>query len=174
MARHSYILIIGFLIVLIALGGVVLYHSHAIGGEPLDIQNSSPCCQVTFCVTGEVNDPGIYTLDGSNLHISDAIEAAGGLTEYADPGALNLDAPLSDGDIIHVYPLGDAPQKIKINTAEAWLLDAALPGIGPTLAQRIVDYREENGPFQSIDELLNVDGIGPSTYEEIKDLVTVD
>ena len=173
MARYR-VLIIGFLIVLIALGGVALYHSHAIGGEPLGIQASSPSCQVAFCVIGEVNDPGIYTLDGSNLTISDAINAAGGLTDYADPGALNLDAPLSDGDVIPVYPLGDVPQRVNINTADVWLLDVALPGIGPVLAQNIVDYREENGPFQSTDELLNVDGIGPSTYEEIKDLVTVD
>ena len=64
------------------------------------------------------------------------------------------------------------PQKIDINRAEVWLLEA-LPGIGETLAQRIVDYRQQNGPFQHTNELLKVAGIGTTTYEQIKHLITV-
>jgi len=70
--------------------------------------------------------------------------------------------------------MGEAqePQKIDINRAEVWLLKA-LPGIGETLAQRIVDYRHQNGPFHNIRQLLQVAGIGTTTYEQIKHLITV-
>jgi comEA protein len=64
------------------------------------------------------------------------------------------------------------PQKIDINRAEAWLLEA-LPGIGPSKAQAIIDYRQQNGGFSDITEITNVPGIGPSLYEDIKDLITV-
>jgi comEA protein len=64
------------------------------------------------------------------------------------------------------------PQKIDINRAEAWLLEA-LPGIGPSKAQSIIDYRQQNGGFSDISELLNVSGIGQDIYQKIKDLITV-
>jgi comEA protein len=64
------------------------------------------------------------------------------------------------------------PQKIDINRAEAWLLEA-LPGIGPSKAQAIIDYRQQNGGFSDISELLNVSGIGQDIYQKIKDLITV-
>jgi competence protein ComEA len=67
---------------------------------------------------------------------------------------------------------GEAAQKININLAEAWLLEA-LPGIGPTRAQAIIDYRNQNGPFRQILELINVEGIGMTTYEQIEDFITV-
>ncbi|MCJ7522237.1 MAG: ComEA family DNA-binding protein, partial [Dehalococcoidia bacterium] len=67
---------------------------------------------------------------------------------------------------------GDVPQKVNLNTAETLLLEA-LPGIGEVLAQRIIDYRSENGPFQQIDDLTKVEGIGPATFENLKDKITV-
>jgi competence protein ComEA len=67
---------------------------------------------------------------------------------------------------------GEPPQKVNINRAEAWLL-GALPGIGEVRAQAIIDYRQQNGPFRSTNELLKVAGIGTATYERIKDLITV-
>ncbi|MGB2884196.1 MAG: ComEA family DNA-binding protein, partial [Dehalococcoidia bacterium] len=112
-----------------------------------------------------------YTLKDSD-HIEDAIEAAGGFTPDADQSALNLAASLRDGDQIHVYKVGDVPQKVNLNTAETLLLEA-LPGIGEVLAQRIIDYRSENGPFQQIDDLTKVEGIGPATFENLKDKITV-
>jgi comEA protein len=66
----------------------------------------------------------------------------------------------------------EAPQKIDINRAEAWLLEA-LPGIGPSKAQAIIDYRQQNGRFANITEITRVEGIGPAIYEQIKDLITV-
>ena len=172
MAR-SHIIIIASLCLLITVGGVALYYDLAVRGEPLDIENSPLSCQLTFCVTGEVESPGIYTLDACDLTIQDAIEAAGGFTDDADTDWINPAAPLSDGDIIRVYRLGDAPQRVNINTADVWLL-MALPQIGEVRAQAIVDYRNDNGPFQSIEELLNVTGIGTATYDEIKELVTAE
>ncbi len=73
---------------------------------------------------------------------------------------------------MHVYEVGEAPQRININTAEPWLLQA-LPGIGEILAQRIIDYRTANGRFLSIEDLMNVEGIGSSVFEKIKDKITV-
>ena len=96
---------------------------------------------------------------------------AGGFTQYAGQDALNPTAPLNSGDVIHVPPLGDVPQGVNLNTADAWLLEA-LPGIGPTLAGRIVDYR--NGPFKNVEELMMVEGIGQAKYDGLKDLVTLE
>ncbi|MCK4274845.1 MAG: helix-hairpin-helix domain-containing protein, partial [Dehalococcoidales bacterium] len=86
---------------------------------------------------------------------------------------------ITDGaDLSHVELIvygsegGDTPQEVDINKAEAWLL-AALPGIGEVRAQAIVDYRQQNGPFRDISELLKVDGLGKVTFEHIKHLITV-
>ena len=119
------------------------------------------------------DDAGIYRLDECGLCIGDAIEAAGGFSSGADEGAVSPDAGLRSEDVIHVPSRGDVPQRVNINTAAAWLLEA-LPGIGPTLAERIVDHRDESGAFRSTDELMTVEGIGEATYQGLKDLVKVD
>ena len=106
-------------------------------------------------VSGAVTNPGYYPFTDIDS-IEALIQAAGGLTGNADLTGLGLHVPEEGAET--------GPQKIDINRAEAWLLDA-LPGIGPTRAQAIVDYRQENGPFRSIDEITNVDGIGTATYE---------
>lgn len=170
--RYKAITVI-FLIAVIAGGGVVLFYKHPWGKQPLEIVTLAPSCQVTFGVIGEVESPGIYTLEGCSLSIGDAVEAAGGFTNDADRGALNLTAPLSNGDLIHVPRLGDVPQRVNINTADVWLLEV-LPGIGPTLAQRIVDYRKQNGPFNRVEDLMEVEGIGEGTYNKLKDLIIVE
>jgi competence protein ComEA len=92
------------------------------------------------------------------------MQAAGGTTGSANPSGLRLYIPV----------VGEAqqPQKVNINRAEMWLLEA-LPGIGETLAQRIIDYRQQNGPFRNIKELTKVAGIGTAKYEQIADLITV-
>jgi competence protein ComEA len=104
--------------------------------------------------------------------VGDAVEAAGGFTSAADCGSVNLAGTLRDGEQVHIYKLGEAPQRININTAEAWLLEA-LPGIGEALAQKIIDYRTVNGPFQQIEDLMNVDGIGLSVFDKVKDKIAV-
>jgi competence protein ComEA len=109
-----------------------------------------------------VANPGIYSLkEGDTLQtlLSDA-----GIETDADLSHIELYVP-REGEY-------QSPQKIDINRAEPWLLEA-LPGIGEVLAQRIVDYRSENGPFKIIEDLLKVSGIGEATFEKIEDYITV-
>ena len=163
--------IIGLLIALILIGGAVYLYRLFSLPHSTEITISPPSPEISVYVEGEVVNPGVYVLEQGAL-ISDAIDAAGGFTPDADRSAVNLAATLRDGDQVHIYKLGDMPQKIDINTAEVWLLES-LPGIGETLAQRIVDYRIAHGYFQSIDDLTEVDGIGAAVFEKIKDKITV-
>lgn len=136
-------------------------------------------------VAGWVRRPGVYEFhDGDR--VIDAIEAAGGARRGAALDALNLAAPLADGTQILVPRRqasgsassapsvggGTTSSKVNINSASAVELEA-LPGIGEVIAQEILDYRTENGPFGSVDDLLDVSGIGEVTLENIRDLVTV-
>ncbi|MBN2305344.1 MAG: SLBB domain-containing protein [Anaerolineae bacterium] len=133
-------------------------------------------------VTGEINKPETIANLPIGSRVQDAIDAAGGPTGNADLDRVNLSQLLNDGDMVYVPPLdGDAistptpnrPPLVHINSATVEELDA-LPGIGPSLAQAIVDYRTENGPFLNLEDLDNVPGIGPSKLEAIRDLVVFD
>lgn len=139
-------------------------------------------------ISGEVVHPDVYELPSGAI-LLDAVNAAGGLSEEANREIVNLALPLSDG--MHVHVPGNAEEgalppvsggvvsssdspgtPININTASLEELDR-LPGIGPSIAQKIIDFRQENGPFTAIEEVQNVSGIGPAKYEEIKDLITL-
>jgi competence protein ComEA len=133
-------------------------------------------------VAGAIPKPGVYEFpEGSR--VKDAVEAAGGFLAEADKSTINLAAPLEDGQRLDIpflagtEPLGAVPTQevqaelIDINTADVDTL-STLPGIGPTLAQRIVDYRDTYGPFFFIEDLMNVEGISAATFENIKDLIT--
>jgi competence protein ComEA len=146
-------------------------------------------------VAGEVKNPGVYTLSNSARMI-DAVLAAGGATARADLEVINLATPLMDSSQIYVPAKGAAerpvfarPQPgvngvqstqsspdsggvVNINRASATELDA-LPGVGPSTAQAIVDYRTTNGPFGSPEDLLNVRGIGPAKFDAMRKLVGV-
>ena len=163
--------VIALLAALIVIGGSVLLYRQCALPQSAEIVISPPSPEIHVYVEGEVVNPGVYTLEDGD-RVVDAIEAAGGFTPDADQGTLNLAAPLRDGDHVYAYKIGDIPQKIDLNTAEAWLLQA-LPGIGEILAQRIIDYRNENGPFQQIEALREVEGIGPAKFEELRDKITV-
>ncbi|QEO09791.1 ComEA family DNA-binding protein [Protaetiibacter larvae] len=130
-------------------------------------------------VLGQVARPGLYALrDGDR--VVDAIAAAGGLTEAADPAGVNLARTLSDGEQLVVPAVGETPAggpagvaadgRVDLNAADAATLDT-LPRIGPAMAQRIIDWREANGPFSSVDDLLAVSGIGSKTVEALRPLV---
>jgi competence protein ComEA len=124
-------------------------------------------------VVGKVAQPGVVELPiGSR--VQDAIEAAGGATNNKALESVNLARVVVDGEQIVVgAPAGGATSsKISINSASADQLDE-LPGVGPAIAQRIVQWRETNGPFTSIDELTEVSGIGPSILEQIRDLASM-
>ncbi|WP_328743669.1 helix-hairpin-helix domain-containing protein [Gulosibacter sediminis] len=141
-------------------------------------------------VAGAVNAPGVYELAAGD-RVIDAIEAAGGVTDAADAEQLNFARPLVDGEQIYVPEPGEAPPVgssdsgggsaggggssgglINLNTASATELET-LPRIGPAMSQRIIDYREQNGGFTSIDQLKDVAGIGEATFDGLKELVTV-
>jgi competence protein ComEA len=140
---------------------------------------------VVVSVVGLVARPGLVTLP-SGARVAAAIEAAGGLLPGADPATVNLAAVVTDGEQISVGVPGTAGAAagapdpagggtagpVDLNAAGAAELDA-LPGIGPVLAQRIVDYRTRNGPFASVDQLDDVPGIGPAIFAELAQLVTV-
>jgi len=164
--RYKAVIII-FLIAIIAAGGVALFYKHPWGGKPLEIVLTTPTPvlepEAEIYVAGAVMSPGWYPLEGDSLE--DAIMAAGGATSDADISRIKL----------YLYQSGESfePQKIDINRAQAWLLEA-LPGIGETLAQRIVDYRNQSGPFDRVEDLMKVAGIGQATYDGLKDLITAE
>ncbi|MCC3765822.1 helix-hairpin-helix domain-containing protein [Glycomyces sp. TRM65418] len=139
---------------------------------------------IVVSVAGAVNDPGIVELDAGS-RVADAIEAAGGLAEGADPGFLNLARVVADGDLVAVPDASAAAPApgggsdglesgglVNVNVASAAELDA-LNGIGPVLAERIIEYREANGSFQSLDELSEVSGIGSALLEQLREQVTL-
>lgn len=158
------------------------------GPTPSD---ASPSAMATIVVSviGFVATPGLVTLpEGSR--VADAIAASGGATPETDLTTVNLARVLTDGEQIAVGVPGVADvggdtsgtpgapagvgngAKINLNTASAEDFDS-LPGIGPVIATRIIDFRTKNGKFKSVDDLSNVSGIGPSIMANIKDLVTV-
>ncbi|MHB8840913.1 MAG: helix-hairpin-helix domain-containing protein [Candidatus Aquicultor sp.] len=148
--------------------------------------------QVLFVhVAGAVARPGVYQVkEGSR--VIDALGAAGGALNPSDSNALNLAAKVCDGQKIYVPKKGEAPPpqveeasgmgsgaplasgaKVNLNTASMEQLDA-LPGVGPSTAKRIIDYRNTSGPFKRVDNLKDVDGIGAKKFDQLKDLVCAD
>jgi competence protein ComEA len=133
---------------------------------------------ITVYVTGAVFNPALLVTLPSGSRVLDAITAAGGMTNSANPEGVNLAAVLRDGDQVHVPELGQVVILPTpgggglVNINEAALEDlVTLPGIGPALAQRILDYREANGPFASLEALDAVSGVGPALLEGLKDRV---
>ena len=144
-------------------GGIVAWqrYSHP---QPVEISlSASPEFQGEVYLGGAVSNPGFYPVKAGDS-IEALIQAAGGFTDNADLTRLKIYIPIAGEK--------EEPQKIDINRAEAWLLEA-LPGIGEGKAQAIIDYRQKNEGFRNITEITNVEGIGPATYEQIKHLITV-
>lgn len=155
--------------------------------QPLPSDGASPTSAMRVHVAGEVMEPGVYELVGT-ARVVDAVEAAGGPTGAADLAAVNLAQPLSDGMQVRVPAPGDAVApvdpirgssaggvdggKLDLNTADGPALEE-LPGVGPVMARRILEHREAIGGFRSVDELLDVRGIGESTLAELAGSVVV-
>jgi competence protein ComEA len=142
---------------------------------------STPGVNVIY-VTGEVQNPESVVTLAAGSRVQDAILAAGGTTDNADLERVNLTQILNDGDLVYVPPLiGDEIQTptpnhaplVHINSATLEELDT-LPGVGPALAQAIIDYRTEHGPFTSLADLDNVDGVGPAKLEDWQTLIMFD
>jgi competence protein ComEA len=180
------------------LAAILLIVTRLPGGQAVTLEPAPTQAPIEIQIIGAVLKPGVYTLpDGSR--VQDAVNAAGGLLAQADWNSVNLAARLEDGQQINIPLLGGSTGILKastptrapftvistmttatvspgslvnINTATAQQLDA-LPGIGPVVAQSIITYRQQHGPFQHIEDIMNVPGIGPATFDSMQTLITV-
>lgn len=170
----------------------------ALGGVPdepavLSDEQSKPSILIVH-VSGDVGRPGVVEVTEGD-RVNDAIEAAGGANDSADLDRVNLAAPVVDGERIHVPAFGEIDQPVLVEPIRPAEGDEAptpgstpvvvdlnraglaelesLSGVGPATAQAIIDTREARGPFRSVDELLEVDGIGPGKLEELRPHVWV-
>lgn len=196
MSSDRYIVASFLLLVLAIVGGSVMLL--ATRPQPFQITINPPIPTSTppptatpapllVYVTGEVVQPMTTVSLSPESRVQDAIAAAGGATDNADLTRVNLAGLLRDGDQVHVPALAQNGQtdetsaevivptpmggdQVNVNIATLEELDI-LPGIGPSLAQAIIDHREEFGPFADLEMLDEVPGIGPALLEEIKDLV---
>lgn len=171
--------------------GLILYLVRDPPGEAIELRAPPTPLPILVHVSGGILVEGVYSLPiGSR--VMDVIDAAGGFTSEANPNGLNLAAYLEDGEHVIVPTKVDETELYKgsdreiqdgsessnsddlinINTASQKELET-LPGIGPVLAQEIIAYREVNGLFQNIEELLEVKGIAYVKYDQIRELITV-
>jgi competence protein ComEA len=185
---------IGLAVIALVAGVAVIYALYQAldqrSAPPIIIEDAAATLPVVVELRGEVEAPGVYELS-PGARLQDAFAAAGGLTEEADLSTVNLARRLRDGELVVILALplpGSTPilptqgiddatavedprDRININTATAEELEA-LPSIGEVIAARIVGYREQNGPFRSVDDLIHVQGITDETIDEFRDLVT--
>lgn len=186
MLKHGIMLFAGILIGLLSAALLTLMSSKPRGqAVTLSLPPTPEPLRIHVC--GAVSQPGVYQLPPGSI-LQQAIDAAGGPTSNAAMSVLNLAAHLEDGQQVFVPMLEErstplppavssanpsqSSQLVNINTASAAELDL-LPGIGPSLAEKIIDHRQTRGPFTSIDDLINVSGIGPVKLADLRDLITV-
>jgi competence protein ComEA len=174
----------GVLIVVVALGAAAwfgLSQPASLPAADAAAVESAADGGLTVHVSGAVVNPGLVSVP-SGARIADVVSAAGGALPDADLRALNLAAPVRDGEQIAVPGRSeavaagggavDAAGRVRINRADAVELQA-LPGVGPVLAERILAYRDEHGPFASVEDLLDVSGIGEGKLSSLRDSVVV-
>lgn len=162
--------------------------SAAASAAALPTSTTTPADELYVHVTGAVNRPGLVRVPQGS-RVVDAVEAAGGLADGAEPAGVNLARRVQDGEALRVPLVGEpveaAPGEsaaagggaapgglVDLNRAAASQLET-LPRIGPALAQRIVDWREANGLFGAVTDLMNVTGVGQKIFDGLKDRVTV-
>ena len=154
--------------------------------QPTEVEMSSPVIvqevEILVDVAGAVNNPGVYSLSGQS-RVIDAIKAAGDSAPGADLSTINLARIVSDGEQIYVdsastsKSYGSGKKNVRVgpvnlNRASKSQLDS-LDGIGPVIAQRIIDYRKVNGPFLTIEDIQKVSGIGTAKFAQIKSKIQV-
>jgi len=189
---ERYRAVLFFVSVVVAMLGLALFERRQLEPVPLVLTPSGtaaptraeptpPPGPLRVYVSGAVRNPDVYLLPPGSI-VKDAVVAAGGAITEADLANINLAHPVADGEQVHVPRVGEqnpvrSPSveppspKVNVNTADLAALEA-LPGIGPELAQRIIDYREAHGPFSQVDDLLDVPGIGPAILEKIREEIT--
>lgn len=146
---------------------------------------------ITIFISGQVNEPGVVTIE-SDKRLADAVDLLGGFTDEADLNKINLAMKIEDEKHYIIPKLGEnldesnaeesitsddsivqtENNKVNINTATLNELDT-LPGVGEATATKIINYRDENGKFNAIEEIKNVNGIGDKKYENIKDMISI-
>ena len=163
------------------------------GSSPTTTASTADTSVVLVHVDGAVVAPGVYELTMALPRVNDAVQAAGGLTEGADTSGVNLAAAVVDGSKVHIPAQGESQQAsddtasgqgasgssgpassglVNINTATAEELDV-LPGVGPSTAATIVEDRERNGPFSSVEDLMRVSGIGEKKFAKLQGSICV-
>jgi len=180
----------------LAVAGVIFLAVSPPRGTPVILTSIPTPAEIVVQAAGAVASPGIYSMPRQS-RVADVVRAAGGFTQDADQSAVNLAARLNDGQRIDIPSLSehDPSQSggsatsvgnsstpggvitevifpIDLNVASQQELEN-LPTIGPTKAAEIISYRLQHGPFQKIEDIQNVPGIGPSTFDKIKDLIIV-
>ena len=170
-----------YILVGLLTGGLVWLVSIPPRGTPVTLLPPPSPQPLLIHVAGAVAAPGVYALP-QNARIRDAVDAAGGFLSDTPPQTINLAAQLSDGQQILVpEEKNEIPGQndgtnhsrlININTASQAILES-LPGVGPSTARAIIEFREQYGDFTDILDLMKVKGIGPATYEKLKLLITV-
>jgi competence protein ComEA len=197
-ARYHRGHIILYSVLSLIVGGVVgFFGPHPPPGTPIVVSTPIPTptplptptpAPIRVHVSGAVRQPAVYELAPGSI-VQDAVGAAGGPASDADLDCINLALELRDQQQVYVPRQGETSPPppvsggdpegggstellININVATTAELET-LPRIGPTMAQRIVEYREANGPFTAIEDIQNVPGIGPATFEGMKDRITV-
>jgi competence protein ComEA len=164
---------------------VLRHHGGGAAAAPLQVAPVTPAKhpaatgQIVVDVAGAVARPGLYRLR-AGARVADAVARAGGLTRHAERTAVNLAAPLADGEQVLVAAKGasagaaagasGAAGPVSLSSASAEQLDS-LPGVGPVTAQKIIQYRQEHGPFTSVEGLDAIPGIGPARLAQLQGLV---
>jgi competence protein ComEA len=189
LSRRRLLIAAGCLALLLFVGSKLLVRPQPTAGLAPPVapptETAAAATVVVVDVVGAVRRPGLYRLE-QGARIADAVAGAGGATAKADLALINLAAPLADGEQVVVpkrgaaapagAPSGGGPAgvpssgPVHLSTATLEQLDS-LPGIGPVTAQKILDYRQKQGAFTSVDELDAVPGIGPARLDQLKDLV---
>jgi competence protein ComEA len=190
--RYRGILFFGLIV--LALAALVLFQVLRPSSQPIILSTSTPLPTpdatptphpLRVYVSGAVQHPDVYTLPPDSI-VKDAMLAAGGPADDADLDRINLASPVADGQQIYVPRQGEgglpvqplsgqrsSDFRVNINTADAAALET-LPGIGPALAQRILDYRQAHGPFVRVEDIMEVSGIGKATFEKLSDQITTE
>lgn len=185
--KQNYLGFIGIgLVILGILAFIIFSSSQSSSVEIITAEESGENQEIWVDVSGAVINPGVYRLKTGD-RVKDALNAAGGLSQDADRQwvgqTINLATPLKDAIKIYIKSTKDInngslevnqniSNKININTADLKQL-VTLPGIGETIGQRIIDYRQENGYFTQVEDITKVSGIGQSLWEKIKDKITI-
>ena len=178
--RNRIIFVVGLAILIV---GAIFFFDETEEVLPSENFETVPARKiVNVFVSGQVKTPAVIKLeDNGDLRLVDAVNAAGGLTDFADTETINLAEPLLDGQHIHIPTkeivfqetfAGRNGNSINLNTADETELQK-IKGVGPAISKRIIDFREQNGNFESIEDVKKVRGIGEKTFEKMKDSITV-